>query len=79
MAHKASELIWNNFTLKRMTDKTEGVYRELLEKGRPEQATVLPANALSIEFKLFRRPKLKFHLFGKSPLPKLWFREVRGK
>jgi glycosyltransferase involved in cell wall biosynthesis len=77
MAHKASELIWNNFTLKRMTDKTEGVYRELLEKGRPEQATVLPANALSIEFKLFRRPKLKFYLFGKSPLPKLWF--SRGK
>ncbi len=72
MARQANELIWNNFTLTRMTDKTEGVYRELLGWSRPEQGAVLPADVSPIKFKSFRLPKLKFHFFRKSPLPNSW-------
>ncbi|MGC1402748.1 MAG: glycosyltransferase family 4 protein [Thermodesulfobacteriota bacterium] len=72
MAHKASELIWNNFTLTRMTDKTEGVYRELLGWGRPEQVAVLPANVSPIKFKSFRQPKFRLHFFRNSPLSNPW-------
>jgi glycosyltransferase involved in cell wall biosynthesis len=72
MAHNARESIWSRFTMKAMTDKTETIYREVLEKYGHKKTEILPIPISPPLHKLSARPALAYLFKMRHLLTDLW-------
>ena len=49
MAHSARESTLNHFSVRGMADNTENVYREVLERNRPENVDISPIRIKTVK------------------------------